>query len=219
MTRRRYVSRQFLASLALASVVCFIPGCSSLRGSRTDESAAPSNLIVLNAPVDGTVRRVLVSEGVPVGAGAPIIEIAVQQKGALTSTVDPQAQAQARACAAQQETLALEDAVARAAIEVQRVRSLVATGAAPQPQLDAAQAEYQRAQERLQQARAGAPGASQTLSAQRGNIGIAQSITTPAGTIVPVRSAAPGTLRVVSVRPGQQVRVGQPLATISTAQR
>ncbi|MBA3440104.1 MAG: biotin/lipoyl-binding protein, partial [Pyrinomonadaceae bacterium] len=79
--------------------------------------------------------------------------------------------------------------------------------------------EYQRAQERLQQVRAGTQTASAALDAQRGNSGAAQSAATLPETIVPVRATAPGTLRVVSVRAGQQVRAGQPLATVSTAQR
>lgn len=217
----KQASSGFFISLIFASVVCFsFTGCSSLRSSRIRESETPSNLVVLNAPTSGTVRRVLVSEGLPISAGAPVIEIAVQQQQAEpTSTVDPLGQAQARARTVQQQTAALEEAAQRAAVEVQRVGSLVAGGAAPQPQLDAAQAVYQRAQERLQQARAGTQAVQRTIDAKRGNLGAAQAAVAPAETIVAVRASAPGTLRVVSVRVGQQVRVGQPLATVSTDKR
>lgn len=217
---KRQSSRQSVRELALTLVVCFsLTGCSSFRGSRTTERETPTNLVVLNAPVSGTVRRVLVSEGVAVGEGAPVIEIAVQQKAAPSSTVDSQAQVQANARAAQQQTKRLEEEVARAAVEVQRVQSLVAMRAAPQPQLDAAQAEYQQAQERLQGARAGTHDTRRMLDAQPGNVEAARPINTPTETIVHVRATMPGTLRVVSVRVGQQVRSGQPLATVSIDKR
>ena len=199
-------------------VACLsLTGCSYLRGLRTTESETPSNLVVLSAPVSGTVRRVLVSEGIKVSEGAPVIEIAIRREAAPSSTVDPQAQTRARDV--RQQTRALEEAVERAAVEVARVGPLVASGAAPRPQLDAAQAEYQRAQERLQQAQAGARGPRATLDVDRGNVGLTRSTDAPAETIVYVRASAPGTLRVVSVRVGQQVRAGQPLATVSTDKR
>ena len=219
--RRHHRHHRVLRSFALTSIVCLgLTGCASLRGPRTTENETPSNLVVLNAPTGGTVRRVLVSEGVAVDEGAPVIEIAVRRDAAPTQSIDPGAQAQARVRAARQQTRSLEEAVQRAAVEVQRVQSLIATNAAPRPQLDAAQAEYQRAQERLQQAQAGTQDAQRNLDVRRTDPGAAQPANPPpTETIVSVRATAPGTLRVVSVRVGQEVRAGQPLATVSTGKR
>ena len=46
------------------------------------KAAAQSNLVVINAPVAGQVRRVLVREGAHVSEGTAIIEIAVRASDA-----------------------------------------------------------------------------------------------------------------------------------------
>ena len=61
------------ASLVAAFILTL--ATASCRGSGRPEG----DVVVVNAPVAGEVRRVLVSEGAEVSGGATIIEIAVQE--------------------------------------------------------------------------------------------------------------------------------------------
>lgn len=185
--------------------------CADARRSSAVTGDA-SNIVVLNAPVAGIVRRVIVREGVNVAAEAPIVEIETEAAAAApaTNTSDAEREARTRAAAAQNNATANQQEVERAAIEVQRMESLVAQNAAPQAQLDAARAVYQRAQEQVQRpavAKPNAPAADPVAAPATNARATAQVVT--------VRATAAGSLRVVSVRPGQRVAAGQPIATIA----
>ena len=197
----------FLLTLATA-------GC---RGSGRNEG----DVVVVNAPVAGEVRRVLVSEGAEVSGGATIIEIAVQEglpPQPQSPAGDPQAQAQADLDAVRKEVTAAEAEVKRALVDVQRVEPLVASGYASQSELDAARARHQQAQMRLDSLREKAQRAQDNLTFQRGR-GSSAPDALPREKIVPIRVTASGTVRVISARVGQRVSAGQPLATISPDNR
>ena len=198
---------------ALAAFTCLVltAGCHSSADKNT-----ASDLVVVKATTSGTVRRVLVSEDANVQEGATLIEIAVPV--APSSVNQNQAGEQARAAVGrtQRDISDAEAEVNRAAIEVQRVEPLVAAGAAPQAQLDAARAQYQQAQERLQRVRDSAAQAqARAVAAAGGNT----SAAAPAQTVVAVNAPASGNVRVISVRAGQRVTAGQVIATVSTRGR
>ncbi len=188
-----------------------VTGCGS-DADTASNSSGRSNVVVLNAPVSGIVRRVLVGEGVTVRDGAPVIEIETDAPPAAPgdAVAEREARRRAHAAAGQNAGRAMQEEVERAAIEVQRMESLVAQNAAPQAQLDAARAVYQRAQER-QQGR-GASGAPTALPAQ--DLQPASPANTAAPPSVFVRATSAGSVRVVSVRAGQRVEMGQPVATL-----
>ncbi|HYP30080.1 MAG TPA: hypothetical protein VE262_25470 [Blastocatellia bacterium] len=181
-----------------------------------DRSAAPSNLVVVNAPATGEVRRVLVSEGSPVSEGAILVEIAVASKAQAGPPEggDDQARARAALDAARRGISEAEAEVNRAAVEAQRIEPLVQSGAAPQSQLDAARAQYQQAQERLDRLR-------QTARSAQNNVVISEGRRVTPGPataeeIVEVRVPISGTVRVLRARAGQQIITGQPIATLSS---
>ncbi|MGI8655144.1 MAG: hypothetical protein ACR2LC_07995 [Pyrinomonadaceae bacterium] len=200
--------------------------CAACRSSNTNSpDAASQDLVIVNAPAAGEVRRVLVSEGATISDGAVIAEIAARQEtpnaNAQAQNNDPQAQARSAAQAMQTQITAARAAAERASIEAERMSALVASGAAPQPQLDAARAEYQRAQEQLQRAQSGtlnntvAPLISQANNANNAS-GAQSSTTATREQIIAARATVAGTISVIAVRAGQQVTAGQPLATIRT---
>lgn len=215
--RRRRKCFQLYAGFLFAAVLCFaFAACGGYRRGQTNETA--SNLVVLNAPANGTVRRVLVGEGVAVERGAPVIEISVETAGA-TPVNNNSSSTRARTGDAPATIESLQREVERAAVEVARMESLVAANAAPPAQLDAARAVYQQAQERLQQARDGRAAMDRTI-AQRENSTASVNANSPAREeIVYVRATTGGTVRVISIRAGQRVVVGQPLVTILTDER
>jgi multidrug efflux pump subunit AcrA (membrane-fusion protein) len=203
---------RFILGSALFIALCFaFEACGGSR--QTNET--PPNLIVLNAPASGTVRRVLVGEGVGVESGAPVIEIVVETASAPTANTNNSRNGAPSDSRTSIENLQRE--VERAAVEVSRVESLVGTNSAPQAQLDAARVEYQRAQERLQAARDRRPTIDNRLTAQGGNLTSANS--TAREEIAYLRATTAGTVRVISVRAGQRVVSGQPLVTVSSGGR
>jgi multidrug efflux pump subunit AcrA (membrane-fusion protein) len=206
------VSRRKAAGLLIFVGCALFAAC----GPAKNENAA-NNLIVVKATTAGTVERVLVNEGTEVNAGATILEIAVPLNPSTTNQNQPGEQARSAISRTQRDVADAEAAANRAAVEVQRVEPLVATGAAPQAQLDAARAQYQQAQERLQRVRESAQQAQARAVVEQGSE--AASAVAPAKTIVAVNTPAAGNLRVISVRAGQHVAAGQPIATISTRGR
>lgn len=197
--------------------------CAACRTSNTNAPDASSQgLVVVNAPATGEVRRVLASEGTAIGEGAVIAEIAVRQEApdasAQTQNNDPQRGALSVAQAMQAQITAARAAAERASIEAERVNALVASGAAPQPQLDAARAEYQRAQEQLQRAQQGSSSNAVAPVSQANNMNGAIGAQAAASReqLIAARVSVAGTVSVVAVRAGQQVTAGQPLATIRT---
>lgn len=187
-------------------------------GSKTDGDAA--HLVVVTAPAAGEIRRVLVREGAPINVNATIVEIApptANQPAAPTaanSAAPPNAQNDAR-----QTVQAAEKELTRAAIAVSRMESLVASNSAPQAQLDAARADFERAQKRLQQIRAAAQSAQTAAILRRGADAVPAAAATPPEKIIPVPAPTNGILSVISVRAAQKVRAGEPIATISTKTR
>lgn len=188
--------------------------------SRPAQDAA-GGVVIVNAPVAGEVRRVLAREGAQVSADEAIVEIAVRNEGVSVPPAqaeDPQARAVRSVTAAQAEIEAARAEVVRTEVEVQRLTPLVASGEAPQGQLDGARANYERAQQRFQHAQDAAQGAQSGLVAARQPSfnTTTKPAATPAEQIVAARASSAGTVRVINARVGDHVIAGQPLATLRT---
>jgi multidrug resistance efflux pump len=207
---RASVSARFI-SLVIFICLLIASGCHSSANKH-----AATDLVVVKATQSGVVQRVLVNEGTNVNEGATLIEIAVPVEPSSTNQNQAEAQARAAISRTQHDISDAEAEVNRAAVEVQRVEPLVASGAAPQAQLDAARSQYQQAQERLQRVR-------ESAAAARSRAVVAASSNSPAQpaaqTIVAVSAPAAGNVRVISVRAGQRVTAGQAIATVSTSPR
>src|SRR5689334_12188990 len=202
---------RWLIPLAIFACLLIASGCHS-----SDNKNAATDLVVVKATRSGTVERVLVNEGTNVNEGATLIEIAVPVEPPAANQNQAEEQARAAIIRTQHDIGDAEAEVNRAAVEVQRVEPLVASGAAPQAQLDAARSQYQQAQERLQRVRASAAQAQDRAVAAAGGTAHAQP---PAQLVVAVGAPASGNVRVISVRAGQRVTAGQAIATVSTSQR
>jgi multidrug efflux pump subunit AcrA (membrane-fusion protein) len=198
-------------------VVALVGATSSCR--KTGEGSGVNNLAVINAPVTGQVRRVLVREGARVNEGTTIIEIAVQRaaQGSQGATVDPQSQSRAAVETSLKEIVEAEADAQRALVDVQRAEQSVASGLGSQADVEAARARNQVAQQRLDELRGKAQTARDNLTFQRGRNAPAPAA--PREEIVAVQVTAPGTVRAISSRVGQQVTQGQPLATVLTDKR
>jgi multidrug resistance efflux pump len=202
----------------LSSLLVCVSAGAACRREAEQEGRTPSGLVVINAPATGEVRRVLVVEGADVSEGATVVEIAVAEAPAGRGRAeDPVERARTAVRGARGDVAAAEAEVARASVEVQRVEPLVAAGAAPQAQLDAARAQFQQAQERLTRLRETARSAQDYFVAQEGGALAPAAPGPPPERLVPVRVPAAGEVRAISVRPGQRVTTGQPLATVSVA--
>jgi len=174
---------------------------------------------VVNAPADGVVRRVIAREGMTVNEGAPIVEIAVLGAGPPAPTPSPGESAEARAAgsfkAADAEIEAARAEVVRHDAEVRRLTPLVASGEAPQAQLDGERALYERAQQRLQQAQDAKQRAEGELRAARSQPRTATTAPPPPREqLMTAVASSAGTVSVVSVRVGERVKAGQPVATL-----
>ena len=178
---------------------------------------APANLFVVKSPADGIISRVLVSEGAAVGKDAGIVEIEtngetqpapLDEKNNKSGGVNLQA--------IETEITNAENEVERTSVEVERVKSLVATNSVPQSQFDAARADFQKAQERLQNVREKKKNQETALLIERSRGETVTSENMPDNKIVVVRTSEAGILKVLSARVGQKVKTGQPLATVST---
>ncbi|HEX5734605.1 MAG TPA: biotin/lipoyl-binding protein [Blastocatellia bacterium] len=183
---------------------------------KTDEGTTRNNLVVINAPVAGQVRRVLVREGAQVSEGTAIIEIAVgtSTSGAQSSQADQRRQSRAAVETSVKEIAEAEADVQRTLVDVQRAEQSLASGFGSQAEVDAARARFLLAQQQLDALREKAQTARDNLTFQRGR-GSSNS-EAPREEIVSVRVTASGTVRAISARVGQQVAQGQPLATLST---
>jgi multidrug efflux pump subunit AcrA (membrane-fusion protein) len=179
---------------------------------RSEKSAAPENLVVVNAPASGKVSRIFVAEGTNVAEKASLIEIVAPVVAAPAGNQQRESTGGENI---QSEIKAAEERLQGASVELQRVEPLVVAGSAPQSHLDAARAEYQQAQERLDELRRRMREAPlQSSNTQAGN-NIALQNGTAKVTIVAAPAA--GNIRVISVRVGQSVKTGDPLATISAS--
>jgi multidrug resistance efflux pump len=214
--RKQRLTFSLLALLALI----VSSACQSQTGSDSGDGAR--GVIIVNAPAAGEVRRVLASEGTSVNEGAPIVEIAVRVEAPSApqaQTEDPQARAARNIQTAQAGVEAARSDVVRKEVEVQRLTPLVASGDAPQAQLDGARAEFERAQRRLQQAQSSAQNAQTGIATARQQ---SQTSTVPIQTfseqLVTARASSAGTLSVINVKVGERVTAGQPLATLRASQ-
>jgi multidrug efflux pump subunit AcrA (membrane-fusion protein) len=192
--------------------------------SRTtdDGNANDGNLIVVNAPATGVVKRILVAEGVRVNAGTPIVEITTQA-GVPTVGQKPVESAEGQAVrnykTADAEIEAARAEAVRHEAEVARLTPLVASGEASQGQLDGERGLYEQAQRRLQQAQEAKRIAEGGLIAAR-QPGQVQGNNSPAiqETVVPAIATSAGIVSVIGVRVGERVEAGQPLATLRSDQ-
>jgi len=213
-------ARKFGVALYACALIALAVSASACAGGKDD--AAGRGLIIVNAPVAGEVRRVLVREGMVVNAGTPIVEIVVRTEARgvpQVKTEDPLARAGRNIDAAQARIEAARAETVRAEVEVQRLTPLVAAGDASQAQLDGARAEYERAQRRLQEAQGAAQDAQSGLvAARRQPQTNALAPVAPAEQIVAAEATSAGTVSVVSARVGDRVTAGQPLATLRAAQ-
>jgi multidrug efflux pump subunit AcrA (membrane-fusion protein) len=212
--------RPLLYALVLALLVASA-ACQSNGGSKGSETGG---IVIVNAPVSGEVRRVIAREGVTVDAGAPIVEIAVQEETA-APTPSPGESAQARAARNFKSADADIDAARAEAVkheaEVQRLTPLVASGEASSAQLEGERALYERAQQRLQQAQDAKRKAESGLLSARAAEQQPSSIPplAPREQLVTANASSAGTVSVINARVGQRVKAGQPLATLRTDQR
>ncbi len=209
----------FCALLALVALISSSAACQSRIGN--DEGTA-RNIVIVNAPVAGEVRRILAREGMSVSEGTPIVEISVrtetQSAPSQSQAEDPQARAARSVQSSQREIEAARAEVVRHEVEVQRLTTLVASGGAPQAQLDAERAEYERAQSRLQSAQAASQNAQSGFVAarQQQQQNLNQATAKPSERIVTANASSAGTISVISAQVGAQVAAGQPLATLRT---
>jgi biotin carboxyl carrier protein len=212
--------RAALGALALATLA-LNAACQS-NGSRTSNEAA-RGIVVVNAPAAGEVRRVLVREGMSVNEGATIVEIAVRSETPMI-TPSPGESAESRAArnfkAADAEIEAARAEAVRHQAEVERLTPLVASGDAPQGQLDGERALYERAQQRLQHAQETKRSAESGLLAARQPDQKQNSTTSlaPQEQTVAARASSAGTVSAISARVGDRVTAGQPLATLRADQ-
>lgn len=199
-----------LSTLLLFALSVFT-ACQSTGGDNTSRG-----IVVVNAPAAGEVRRILVSEGIAVNEGAAILEIAVRteaQTAPQSPTDDPKTRAVKNILTAQSDVEAARTEVIRTEVDVQRLTPLVASGDAPQAQLDGARADYDRAQQRLRKAQASAQDAQAGLVAAR-QPSSNPSPASPAEQIVIARASSAGTVTAISVQVGARVAAGQPVATL-----
>ncbi|HEX8891406.1 MAG TPA: hypothetical protein VF779_19815 [Pyrinomonadaceae bacterium] len=210
-----------VAIIALAFVMIGAVGCSK---SSSDTTTIDSRgIIVVNAPATGEVRRILVSEGISVSAGTPILEIAVQTETPM-ATPSPGESAEARAARTLKSADAEIDAARAEAVrhdaEVQRLTPLVASGEASAAQLEGERALFEQAERRLQQAQEAKRNAEGGLLAARQPEQNQGSATAPAPRekIVAATASSAGTVSVINARVGERVKEGQPLATLRADQ-
>lgn len=202
--------------LLLAAALAVSSACGA--GSNGGDESAARGVVVVSAPAAGVVRRVIAREGMAVAQGAPVVEIAVQTEGPAPAP-SPGESAESRAAgnfkAADAEIAAARAEVVRHDAEVRRLEPLVATGEAPQSQLDAERALYERAQQRLQKALDAKQGAEGQLRAARSQpTAPATAAPAPREQVMAAVASSDGTVSVVSVRVGDRVKAGQPVATL-----
>jgi multidrug resistance efflux pump len=210
-TSKVKLKRTILPLVLISSLVA--TACQSAK--QNDNNA---NILVVNSPASGRVKRIVAAEGVHVESGAPLVEIVVQPEPSAVAT-PAGGGAEARAVQSYQSADA-EIAAARAEVvrheaEVGRLTPLVNSGEASQGQLDGERALYEQAQSRLtqaQQAKRNAEGA--LLAARQPTQGQGTNAPTSSEQIVSAVASAPGRVAVINTRVGELVKLGQPLATL-----
>jgi len=209
-------STAFVKLLLAAALVTTLAGA-ACRSKSADEEES-SGIIVVNAPASGVVKRVLVPEGVKVAEGAGIVEIALPsaEPAPAPQGETPQQRAARTYQSANSEVDAARAEVVKHEAEVQRLTPLVAAGQASQGELDGERALYERAQQRLQRAQTSARDAQTGLvvAQQPGAATKPVAQTAPREQLVNATTSSAGTVTVISVRPGDRVTQGQPVATL-----
>jgi multidrug resistance efflux pump len=210
------MSRRLAVILALLMTHACVACRSYSSGPSVEDS---SSIIVVSAPAAGQVKRVLVSEGVSVASGAAIVEIALPTPAPAPEAPgeNPRARAARTYQSANAEIDAARAEVVRHEAEVQRLAPLVASGQASRGELDGERALYERAQQRLQKAQAAARDAQTGLVvAQQPGAGSQPAAPQPAPReqLVNAVASSGGVVAVISVRPGDRVTQGQPVATL-----
>jgi multidrug resistance efflux pump len=199
--------------LATAGAAC--------RSSGADDNDS-SGIVVVSAPAAGVVKRVLVGEGVKVARGAGIVEIALPAPAPAPAPQgeSPQARAARTYQSANAEIDAARAEVVKHEAEVQRLTPLVASGQASQGELDGERALYERAQQRLQRAQTAARDAQTGLvvAQQPGTSRQPNAQAPPREQFVTADASSGGVVTVISVRPGDRVTHGQPVATLRAEQ-
>lgn len=201
----------------------FVAACGSSGGNDN----VSSSIVVVSSPAAGTVKRVLVPEGVDVEAGTTIIEIVGDDASkALPSATAQSAETKAVTSvkSAESEIDAARAEVVKHQSEIERLTPLVASGSASAAQLDGERALYDRAQQRLQKAEADKRNADTSLLAARQPNQVPSQIqgqgqspaatTRSAESVISVKASSAGTVSVISARVGDHVAAGQPLATV-----
>ena len=201
MCRRTFIAQNGLPVLLLTTGLMLV----LIAACRSRESE-PSKSVVVNAPVDGIVRRVIVDSNSAVDKDAAMIEIAVQLTHPAVSNPHDAAAARAQYASAQTDLASAEGEANRTAADVGRIEPLVKRGLASQAELDKARSQSLDAQERLRLARANADNA----AADRNRTA---SIASNEEILV-VRAPSAGTVQAVNVHAGEAVVTGQPLATL-----
>ena len=183
------------------------------------QSTKQADIVVVNSPADGRVKRIDATEGVHVEQGTPIVEIVVasEAKAMVTPASDG---SEAKAISSYQSADAAIEAarteVVRHEAEVARLTPLVDSGAASQAQLDGERSLYEQAQRRLTEAQEIKRNVEGVLLAARQPNQSQVNVPTPREQIVSAVSSSPGKVAIINVRVGDLVKVGDPLATIRT---
>jgi biotin carboxyl carrier protein len=213
---------RLLKPLALCGIALpFLMAAVSCTRTQTNGGTQSYGVVVVNAPAAGVVRRVLVSEGAQVNAETPIVEITVQEEVSVAAAPSPgesaESQAVRRVRASGAEIDAARAEVVRHEAEVLRLTPLVASGEAGQAQLDGERALYEQAQQRLQKAQEAEKQAQTGLLAARQPGAQTSAAGQPPAVreqTVLAKTSSAGTVSVISVRAGERVTSGQPLATL-----
>lgn len=206
--------RKNLIKIFPVFLVCVIVFGASCRSDETSDT--PADLFIVKSPADGIIKRVLVSEGAAVGKDAGIVEIEIENELQSAPVDEKNKPGGVNLQAIETEIRNAENEVERTSVEVERVRSLAASNSVPQAQLDAARADFQKAQERLQNLREKKKNQETALLIERSRGETVKSENMSDNKTVVVRTSEAGTLKVLNARVGQRVKTGQPLATVST---
>jgi HlyD family secretion protein len=202
---RCLLSRSGKLAVFLAIALFAVPLATACSTSKTAQTPD----VVVNAPADGVVRRILVSEGTPVDKDAAIIEISVRPQQT-SAAVSPAVKAQRSKAlrAAETDLVAAEGEANRTAADLKRIEPLVKRGLASQAELDKARGANQDAQERVRLAQDKARIAKESLDQPAPADNAEQ--------IVAVRVPSAGTVRSLNVTAGQSVKAGDPVAKVGS---
>src|SRR5436190_22571248 len=131
------ILRYTLIIVAASWAVLALPAC---RDTSSESHSSTLESVLVTSPTAGKVSRLLVSEGVQVNAGAPIIELVIDSTGAPISTPAPNSETIAvdSVQSADREVDSARSEVVRNEANVQRLTPLVAGGEASQAELDGA---------------------------------------------------------------------------------